>query len=122
MNFGKSNSVNAARGDWNTYNEATAQMQADAKKPQNRDKTFSAFIRLAKGGPMKIGAKPYLVGEKGEELIFKRRDGTGFVVPADVTAQIKPALETQAKQTPFNRLSRGRQRKTTDRHVQLARY
>ena len=46
----------------------------------------------AKGGPMKMGSKPYLVGEEGPELIMPRQDGSGYVIPADVTAQILPAM------------------------------
>ena len=46
----------------------------------------------AKGGHMKIGQKPYLVGEEGPELILPRENGDGFVLPADVTAQVLPAM------------------------------
>ena len=46
----------------------------------------------AKGGPMKMGNKPYLVGEEGPELIMPRGNGEGFVLPADVTAQVLPAM------------------------------
>ena len=48
--------------------------------------------RLAKGGSMHPGKKPYLVGEEGPELILPREDGSGFVLPADVTAQVLPAM------------------------------
>ncbi len=48
--------------------------------------------RLAKGGAMHPGKKPYLVGEEGPELILPREDGSGFVLPADVTAQVLPAM------------------------------
>jgi hypothetical protein len=47
---------------------------------------------MAKGGPMKMGTKPYLVGEEGPELIMPRQNGEGFVLPADVTAQVLPAM------------------------------
>ena len=47
---------------------------------------------LAKGGAIKIGQKPYLVGEEGPELIMPRENGDGFVLPADVTAQVLPAM------------------------------
>lgn len=46
----------------------------------------------AKGGPMKMGSKPYLVGEEGPELIMPRGNGEGFVLPADVTAQLLPTM------------------------------
>lgn len=46
---------------------------------------------MAKGGAMKPG-KPYLVGEEGPELIMPRQNGEGFVLPADVTAQILPTM------------------------------
>jgi hypothetical protein len=47
---------------------------------------------LAKGGPMKIGQKPYLVGEEGPELIMPRQNGDGYVLPADVTQQLLPMM------------------------------
>lgn len=47
---------------------------------------------MAKGGPMKMGSKPYLVGEEGPELIMPRGNGEGFVLPADVTAQVLPTM------------------------------
>jgi hypothetical protein len=47
---------------------------------------------LAKGGPMKIGQKPYLVGEEGPELIMPRANGDGYVLPADVTQQLLPMM------------------------------
>ena len=47
---------------------------------------------MAKGGPMKMGSKPYLVGEEGPELIMPRGNGEGFVLPADVTAQLLPTM------------------------------
>lgn len=40
---------------------------------------------------MPVG-KPTLVGEEGPELILPRDDGRGFVVPADITQQILPAM------------------------------
>ncbi len=60
------------------------QMFGDAlKKPQ----------MMAKGGTMKIGQKPYLVGEEGPELILPRENGDGFVLPADITAQVLPTMQ-----------------------------
>jgi hypothetical protein len=47
---------------------------------------------MAKGGAMHPGKKPYLVGEEGPELIFPRADGSGFVLPHDVTKQVLPAM------------------------------
>ena len=47
---------------------------------------------MAKGGPMKIGQKPYLVGEEGPELIMPRDNGDGYVLPHDVTKQILPMM------------------------------
>jgi hypothetical protein len=41
---------------------------------------------------MKIGQKPYLVGEEGPELILPREDGDAFVLPADITRQVLPAM------------------------------
>lgn len=48
---------------------------------------------MAKGGTMKIGQKPYLVGEEGPELILPRENGDGFVLPADITAQVLPTMQ-----------------------------
>lgn len=109
IDFGQSGTFNAAPGDWNSFNEATAQMHKEASRPFGGPKKPKvAFIPLAKGGAMRFGRKPYLVGEKGEEFIFPRKDGSGFVIPADVTAQIKPALTGKPTKSPFNRLSRKR--------------
>jgi len=47
---------------------------------------------MAKGGAMHPGKKPYLVGEEGPELIFPRADGSGFVLPHDVSKQVLPML------------------------------
>ena len=47
---------------------------------------------MAKGGTMKIHKGPYLVGEEGPELIMPRGNGEGFVLPADVTAQVLPTM------------------------------
>jgi hypothetical protein len=55
---------------------------------------------LAKGGPMKIGQKPYLVGEEGPELIMPRANGDGYVLPADVTQQLLPMMTKRP--TPRN--------------------
>jgi hypothetical protein len=55
---------------------------------------------LAKGGPMKIGQKPYLVGEEGPELIMPRQNGDGYVLPADVTQQLLPMMTKRP--TPRN--------------------
>jgi hypothetical protein len=41
---------------------------------------------------MKIGQKPYLVGEEGPELIMPRANGDGYVLPADVTQQLLPMM------------------------------
>ena len=57
-------------------------------KPQDP----TQLVNRAKGGPMHPGKKPYLVGEEGPELIMPRQDGSGYVIPADVTAQILPAM------------------------------
>jgi len=64
--------------------DAFGQMFQNAlrKKPQ----------MMAKGGPMKIGQKPYLVGEEGPELIMPRQNGDGYVLPADVTQQLLPMM------------------------------
>ena len=64
--------------------DAFGQMFQDAlpKKPQ----------MMAKGGPMKIGQKPYLVGEEGPELIMPRQNGDGYVLPADITRQVLPTM------------------------------
>ena len=56
------------------------------------DKLAQPTERLAKGGPMKIGQKPYLVGEEGPELIMPRQNGDGYVLPADVTQQLLPMM------------------------------
>ena len=50
---------------------------------------------MAKGGKMPKG-KPVLVGEKGPELILPRDDGTGFVLPADVTQDVLPMMMRDA--------------------------
>ncbi len=43
---------------------------------------------LADGGPMKAGApKPYLVGERGPELVVPKKDG--FVIPAEITQKLR---------------------------------
>jgi hypothetical protein len=55
---------------------------------------------MAKGGPMKIGQKPYLVGEEGPELIMPRANGDGYVLPADVTQQLLPMMTKRP--TPRN--------------------
>ena len=47
---------------------------------------------MAKGGTMRPGKNVYLVGEGGQELLFMRENGSGFVLPADVTAQVLPAM------------------------------
>lgn len=64
------------------YNVDLAQFDPPAEQPK----------MMAKGGPMKMGSKPYLVGEEGPELIMPRQNGEGFVLPADVTAQILPTM------------------------------
>jgi hypothetical protein len=48
---------------------------------------------MADGGTLgfPVGG-PTLVGEEGPELILPREDGRGFVVPADVTAALLPAM------------------------------
>lgn len=51
-----------------------------------------ALTPMAKGGAMHPGKKPYLVGEEGPELIFPRADGSGFVLPHDVSKQVLPML------------------------------
>jgi hypothetical protein len=58
------------------------------------------LVNRAKGGAMKIGQKPYLVGEEGPELIMPRANGDGYVLPADVTQQLLPMM-TQ-RPTPRN--------------------
>jgi hypothetical protein len=50
------------------------------------------LVNRAKGGAMKIGQKPYLVGEEGPELIMPRANGDGYVLPADVTQQLLPMM------------------------------
>jgi hypothetical protein len=60
--------------------------------PDAFDKPAQPTERLAKGGPMKIGQKPYLVGEEGPELIMPRANGDGYVLPADVTEQLLPMM------------------------------
>lgn len=50
------------------------------------------LVNRAKGGAMKIGQKPYLVGEEGPELIMPRANGEGYVLPADVTQQLLPMM------------------------------
>jgi len=47
---------------------------------------------MAKGGTMKMGKKPYLVGEQGPELIMPKDNGDMFVLPADVTRQVLPTM------------------------------
>jgi hypothetical protein len=47
----------------------------------------------AKGGNIEAPSEVTMVGEEGPELIFNRKDGTQFVTPADVTAQIVDGLE-----------------------------
>jgi hypothetical protein len=47
---------------------------------------------MAKGGTMKMGKKPYLVGEQGPELIMPKDNGDMFVIPADVTRQVLPTM------------------------------
>jgi hypothetical protein len=47
---------------------------------------------MAKGGTMKMGKKPYLVGEQGPELIMPKDDGNMFVLPADITRQVLPTM------------------------------
>jgi hypothetical protein len=49
---------------------------------------------------MKIGQKPYLVGEEGPELIMPRANGDGYVLPADVTQQLLPMMTKRP--TPRN--------------------
>lgn len=58
----------------------------------NDDSGWNKPQMMAKGGTMHPGKKPYLVGEEGPELILPRKDGSGFVLPADVTAQVLPAM------------------------------
>jgi hypothetical protein len=53
---------------------------------------WKAPTPMAKGGAMHPGKKPYLVGEEGPELIFPRADGSGFVLPHDVSKQVLPML------------------------------
>jgi hypothetical protein len=60
--------------------------------PDAFDKPAQPTERLAKGGAMKIGQKPYLVGEEGPELIMPRANGDGYVLPADVTQQLLPMM------------------------------
>ena len=64
------------------YNVDLAQFDPPAEQPK----------MMAKGGPMKMRKGPYLVGEEGPELIMPRQNGDGFVLPADVTAQVLPAM------------------------------
>jgi hypothetical protein len=64
------------------YNVDLAQFDPPQDKPKP----------MAKGGPMKMGTTPYLVGEEGPELILPRDNGDAYVLPADVTAQILPTL------------------------------
>jgi hypothetical protein len=47
----------------------------------------------AEGGNIDEPSEVTMVGEEGPELIFNRKDGTQFVTPADVTAQIVDGLE-----------------------------
>lgn len=47
--------------------------------------------KMAKGGALHLG-KPTLVGEEGPELILPRDDGNSFVLPADITRQVLPAM------------------------------
>lgn len=52
----------------------------------------AAGALLADGGPMKAGApKPYLVGERGPELVVPKQDG--FVIPAELTKKMAPRAE-----------------------------
>jgi hypothetical protein len=47
----------------------------------------AAGALLADGGPMKAGApKPYLVGERGPELVVPKKDG--YVIPAEITQKL----------------------------------
>lgn len=51
---------------------------------------------MANGGMMPP-RKPVLVGEDGPELILPRADGSHFVLPADITAQVHPAFKPVPK-------------------------
>jgi hypothetical protein len=52
----------------------------------------ATLVNRATGGDMPE-SEVTMVGEEGPELIFNRKDGTQFVTPADVTAQIVDGLE-----------------------------
>jgi hypothetical protein len=51
-----------------------------------------APMAMAKGGSMKPGKRPYVVGEEGPELVLPRQDGSFHVVPADATAMMLPQM------------------------------
>ena len=51
---------------------------------------------MANGGVMPMG-KPVIVGEKGPEMILPRADGSHFVLPHDVTAQVMPMQQPEMR-------------------------
>jgi hypothetical protein len=93
--FNKSGVYNAAPGDWNNFNAALAEMDKESASLKPLKKTKAAFIPLMKGGEVEANNEVTMVGEEGPELIFNRKDGTQFVTPADVTAQIVDGLEME---------------------------
>jgi hypothetical protein len=65
------------------------------EQEKDRVAAMRRFTPLMKGGEVEANNEVTMVGEEGPELIFNRKDGTQFVTPADVTAQIVDGLEME---------------------------
>lgn len=82
--------LNAIKGELNRLDGRTITANVRIRK---LGEAFPLFGQLAAGGPMEAG-KPYLVGEKGPELVVPSASGT--VIPAGKTRQMLAAAAVGA--------------------------